>query len=676
MRWYWEYLALPQGDRRPHLDRVFGYPNPRATLPDDFGVRSDRTEHRCAHCPQQGSDQRVDSSKSRAGIADRGRAAKSRTAFQPSGRGHLLVGFILFVIKSRAPSVLTLPDRFDNFAFGCAATISDGEPVAFRDRRSRTMTARESPDFRRFALALAAFTVLPPLLIGAFIIAVDPAYVFGSPSWPHVNAVRPYYEGRVLVAKPYQVWRRRPSAVALGSSRVEVGIDPRHPGWIDTNAFNFAMPSSNSYAVMLAFLHAQRVGAPLKQAVVGLDFFGYNINFDLGAEILEARFADGISSEFAQFLDERLASDAKPSTPAAPAIAIPPRTRRGTKRSISRSIRTLRRRLRARSSRPVASTTIGSDGRSVATAARCRQTGTRSDIGRSIPMWLRQSQAAGFSADIINISWPGAARGGSAGFSPRIGTKSVISPPIRTRAIGWPRAPTGPAICTMSRIGLSQGLAGGLPPRGLADWLRLRWPTLSGPMFKLREGFSLVLSRSSARDAVGTVLRQSQAAAFDDLGVRVWHGHDEELRRLGGFAALFRGMLAAGSWYPTLAPPTLVYCFANPRHRREHLRLVPLHATASLRAGDGSAALCDAAARRHAGTLWSRSVSASATSSGCGSSSASTSRRQPAPDANRCRFGTSATPTPSPANRFLPRATLPRCGGSGSIRTTARPPAI
>ena len=197
-------------------------------------------------------------------------------------------------------------------------------PLHFAIAEAARLGSRMPSDFRRFVLALAAFTVLPPLSIGAFIIAVDPAYVFGSPSWPHVNAVRPYYEGRVLVAKPYQVWRRRPSAVALGSSRVEVGIDPRHPGWIDTNAFNFAMPSSNSYAVMLAFLHAQRVGAPLKQAVVGLDFFGYNINFDLGAEILEARFADGISSEFAQFLDERLASDAKPSTPAAPAIAIPP----------------------------------------------------------------------------------------------------------------------------------------------------------------------------------------------------------------------------------------------------------------------------------------------------------------------------------------------------------------
>ena len=136
----------------------------------------------------------------------------------------------------------------------------------------------------------------PHWLLAAFVIAVDPYYVFGSPKWRGFNAVRPYYEPHVLVAKPYQVRRQQPSAVALGSSRVEVGIDPRHGGWTDTNVFNFALPSSNSYAVMLAFLHAQKVGAPLKQAVVGLDFFAYNINFPLSLQICPSNdLPDGIS---------------------------------------------------------------------------------------------------------------------------------------------------------------------------------------------------------------------------------------------------------------------------------------------------------------------------------------------------------------------------------------------
>ena len=536
--------------------------------------------------------------------------------------------------------------------------------------------SRMPSDFRRFALALAAFTVLPPLSIAAFIIAVDPAYVFGSPSWPHVNAVRPYYEGRVLVAKPYQVWRRRPSAVALGSSRVEVGIDPRHPGWIDTNAFNFAMPSSNSYAVMLAFLHAQRVGAPLKQAVVGLDFFGYNINFDLGAEILEARFADGISSEFAQFLDERLASDAKPSTPAAPAIAIPPANPAWNEAlylAVNPDVAAAIARKEFASGREHydrIGRTQRRDGGSVPA--------DWDEIGyRQVNPDVAQAIAGGwFLSGYHQYLVVGHSQGRLGGFQPadwNEGRYLAANPDARNRlAQGTYR--TG--YLHYVGIGLSQGLAGGLPPRGLADWLRLRWPTLSGPMFKLREGFSLVLSRSSARDAVGTVLRQSQAATFDDLGVRVWHGHDGELRRLGGFATLFRGMLAAAELVSNAGAADTGLLLYESEDRRDHLRFVPLHATASLRAGDGSAALCDAAARRHAGTLGRARSRRALRVLAAGNSSASTRRRPPRRHANRCRFGISATPTRSRGEPIPPRPTLPRCDGSGSIRTTARSPAI
>ena len=91
---------------------------------------------------------------------------------------------------------------------------------------------------RRFVLALTAFGVAPLLLFAAFITAVDPYYVFGSPSWPGFNQTRPEAGNHLLVAKPYQVARIRPRAVALGSSRVETGIDPEHPGWAYRDAFN------------------------------------------------------------------------------------------------------------------------------------------------------------------------------------------------------------------------------------------------------------------------------------------------------------------------------------------------------------------------------------------------------------------------------------------------------
>jgi len=171
--------------------------------------------------------------------------------------------------------------------------------------KSLPLSAQKSDQFRRYALGLIGCVLLPPLLLAAFVAAVDPYYLFGSPSWHGFNAVKPKYESHVLVVKPYQLRRIRPDAVSLGSSRVEVGIDPRHPGWTKGTIFNFALPSSNSMDLMLAFSHAQALGRPLKQAVVGLDFFAFNV---LAAKNqgLDARVASNVVEEFANFLAAEL----------------------------------------------------------------------------------------------------------------------------------------------------------------------------------------------------------------------------------------------------------------------------------------------------------------------------------------------------------------------------------
>src|SRR5262245_39535187 len=49
----------------------------------------------------------------------------------------------------------------------------------------------EASGYRRFALGLSLFLLLPPLLVAVFVTAVDPYYLFGSPSVPGLNVVRP-----------------------------------------------------------------------------------------------------------------------------------------------------------------------------------------------------------------------------------------------------------------------------------------------------------------------------------------------------------------------------------------------------------------------------------------------------------------------------------------------------
>ena len=369
-------------------------------------------------------------------------------------------------------------------------------------------------------------------------------------------------------AKPYQVWRRRPSAVSLGSSRVEVGIDPRHRGWVDTDALQFRdCRASTSYEVMLAFLHAQSVGAPLKQAVVGLDFFGFNINFDLGAEQQQARFArDGIAARSPSSWTKDLQATRSRHP------------RRARNRDCPREPGVERSALSCGQS--------GRCGGDCAQGVRVRARALRSDrrtqrrdggsvpadwdeadICRSIPTWRAAIAQggwflSGYHQYLVVGRSQGPARRVPAG---RLERRPVISPPIRRRAIEMARAPTGPAISTMSRIGLSQGLAGGLPPRGLD---RMAAPALADPgqerCSSCSEGFRLVLSRARPEAQWAPCCANRKLAH-----VRRSRGARLGTARRGAAAAgricrvVPQRMLAAGSWCPTLAPPRLMYCFTN-----------------------------------------------------------------------------------------------------------------
>jgi hypothetical protein len=425
--------------------------------------------------------------------------------------------------------------------------------------------SRASSDFQRFVFALAAFAALPPLLLASFVIAVDPYYVFGSPSWPGFNAVRPYYEPRVVVAKPYQVWRQQPSAVALGSSRVEVGIDPRHGGWTNTNVFNFAMPSSNSYAVMLAFLHAQKVGAPLKQAVVGLDFFAYNIFFLLGSELIEARFADGISSEFAQFLNERFADRAKPPSrgpgAAARPTAVQPAWNEALYLAVNADVAAAIARKEFKSGREHYELAGRAEHREGAAVPKDWDEEGYLQVNPDVAYAISKGS---FLSGYHHYLAAGRAERRLGGFEPAGWDEDrylAANPSARNRvAQGTYR--TG--YLHYAAIGRSQGLPGGFAPAGILERLSLRWPALNKWAFKLGEMFRLVFSTTAVRDAFGTIVRQSEPATFDSLGTRVWQGHDEVLRRMGGPSGRLRERLAEGLWRPMLAPPAMMYCFTNP----------------------------------------------------------------------------------------------------------------
>jgi hypothetical protein len=423
------------------------------------------------------------------------------------------------------------------------------------DVPSGTEATKAQTGYRRFAIAVLAFLLIPPAAFAGFTMAVDPYFVWGSPSWPGINVVRPTYEPKVVVAKPYQVARLHPSAVSLGSSRVEVGVDPRHKGWAPGTVFNFALPSSNSYAVMLAFLHAQKYGAPLKQAVVGLDFFAFNINFPLASTLQEQRFHESAAREFAEYLDGALRDRVK----SAAAPAIKGDWNEALYLAVNADVKAAVLRKEFKSGREhfeLAGRVEGRKGADV--PADWDETGylqVNPDVAAAVNEdrfvsgyhhWLAAGRAEGRLGGFKPVDWDEA-------------RYLAANPFVRIR-IGRGEYRNG--YLHYAATGREQGLLGAASPTNMLDRLLLQHPSLSHAVYVARERFSLLFSTTTLRDAIATLRRQSEPADFDPLGMRVWHGHEAALDRVGGATAVIHGLLRA--WNPMLIAPKMQYCFTNP----------------------------------------------------------------------------------------------------------------
>lgn len=104
---------------------------------------------------------------------------------------------------------------------------------------------------------------------GTLCLLIDPYDIFDMPHIAGFNDVKTLSTPRYV--KPLQLTARQPTVVFLGSSRVEVGLDPSHVA----NAFNMGIPSAVASEMHAYGAHAMAV-APVKRFVVGLDFFSFN----------------------------------------------------------------------------------------------------------------------------------------------------------------------------------------------------------------------------------------------------------------------------------------------------------------------------------------------------------------------------------------------------------------
>jgi hypothetical protein len=313
---------------------------------------------------------------------------------------------------------------------------------------------------------------------------------------------------------------------------------------------------------MLSFLHAQAVGTPLKQAVLGLDFFGFNIFFPRNQEQQEARFAgDGVKG-FADFLNVQLQTR-QPASLQTPSRNTPPDPSGFNEPlylAVNLDVAAAVARKDFKSGREHYELAGRAERRKGATVpADWDETGYRQvhpDVGYAI------SQGH-FLSGYHHYLAAGQAEGRLGGFQPADWNEAKYldaNPSARIRiALGDYRS----GYVHYAAVGGGQGFLGGFPATDPLSHLRSRWPTLNKAIFQSRELGRMVFSTTVARDTIMTPFRQSESPTFNDAGMRVWAGQDKVLASTGGSGRLIRAMLTDWRWYLWLMPPRYMYCFTN-----------------------------------------------------------------------------------------------------------------
>ncbi|MBN9509074.1 MAG: hypothetical protein J0I21_08155 [Alphaproteobacteria bacterium] len=125
---------------------------------------------------------------------------------------------------------------------------------------------------RRFCLVWLGALLAILAVVAGFDAAVDPYAVFGAPRLAGFNARKIAAAPQQRMAKTYEVERIRPVTVLLGSSRVDIGLDPASPAWpvAMRPVFNYGLDGMGLRQARAALMQAAATGR-LRNAVLVLD---------------------------------------------------------------------------------------------------------------------------------------------------------------------------------------------------------------------------------------------------------------------------------------------------------------------------------------------------------------------------------------------------------------------
>jgi hypothetical protein len=119
-------------------------------------------------------------------------------------------------------------------------------------------------------------SALAILLAAAANFVIDPYGLYRYIDREGFNHRKPKAPVTGYLVKPYVVERVRPKTLLLGSSRVEMAVDPESPAWPAAAhpVYNMALPASALYEAVRSLQHVLSVNRP-ETVVLGLDFFSF-----------------------------------------------------------------------------------------------------------------------------------------------------------------------------------------------------------------------------------------------------------------------------------------------------------------------------------------------------------------------------------------------------------------
>lgn len=160
--------------------------------------------------------------------------------------------------------------------------------------------------FKKWTRRTLAMNLIVVALVVLLNLIVDPYNMYQLVTISGITSNKHMAAKHSRRSKPYVIEKLNSEALAFGSSRTEVGIDPTHKGWKThgEEVFNFGLGGAGIAEVADRFVWATE-HCDFSQAVIGLDFFMFNVYVDnpfepVGEEMektpLRATIAPHISS--------------------------------------------------------------------------------------------------------------------------------------------------------------------------------------------------------------------------------------------------------------------------------------------------------------------------------------------------------------------------------------------